>query len=362
MIITHKHLLLAALGLCLCVSAVNAGVTEAERALAEGDYEAAFAAYEQAARAGDPLAMSRLAALYQRGEGVPADLAKAVELYLTAAQLGDAEAQYSLGNLYLLGEGVPQDDDWAFTYYRLAAEQGHPLARQNVREFYRAAGVLPPPELSDEGTSTAPAPAPAPVIPAPPPGSQATAPAAPPGPAAAATTGYSSDELKAIQMARAHGIELDFTGAAEAPAAGALPGAIPAGAAAPSLDDVKAALAAGRLSDSLPGLEVLASNGSAEAQFLLADTLSTLRRDADEKAAALMWLSRAAESGWPEAQYELGRRYLEGDGVPADDAEAISLFRSAARQGHGAARDRLEAIYNEAGLPAPQPGGGPGET
>ena len=107
----------------------NAAPTAAaDAALGRGDYETAARLLRPLAAAGNPVARSRLAALYQRGAGVERNLEKAVALYLAAASDGDADAQFNLGNMYLMGEGVPQDDAWALTFYKLASEQGHALA------------------------------------------------------------------------------------------------------------------------------------------------------------------------------------------------------------------------------------------
>ena len=200
----------------------------------------------EAALAGseDAVALTELAARYQQGRGVKQDLPRAAQLYEQAAKLGNAEAQFNLGNLYLLGEGVPQDDDWAFTYYRAAARQGHVLAQKNINEFYRAAGVTPPP---DEFPAPSGAVATPPTLPPPTTGMTGAAP--PPSPplgndtlsdAAAAELSMqvpeqlSSDELNALQIARARGIQIDGPSLAAADQAGAtLPDSgLPAGSAA----------------------------------------------------------------------------------------------------------------------------------
>jgi hypothetical protein len=67
----------------------------------------------------------------------------------------------------------------------------------------------------------------------------------------------------------------------------------------------------------------------------------------------LQWLHRAAQAGHAQAQFELGERYLAGQGVQPDEAMAITLLREAATHDHAAARSRLTAIYAEAGLPMP---------
>ena len=43
--------------------------------------------------------------------------------------------------------------------------------------------------------------------------------------------------------------------------------------------------------------------------------------------------------------YERGRAHLEGQGVPADPAHAVRLFRMAAREGHAGAQLELGLAY-----------------
>lgn len=54
----------------------------------------------------------------------------------------------------------------------------------------------------------------------------------------------------------------------------------------------------------------------------------------------------AAESGYPEAGYWLGRKYLYGDGVNQDDREAAKWFRKAAELGHREAQEELHYMYS----------------
>lgn len=372
-----RHL---ALVLMICVqSAHTSPLEEADAAQARGDLAAALAGYQQLAEQDDPEALTRLAALHQKGEGVPRDPVQAAALYARAATAGNAEAQFNLGNMYLMGEGVPQDDDWAFTWYRQAALQGHELAQKNVNEFYRAAGITPP-------TLTGPA---APLRPAAVPEGTATTlpPAAPgPGPAGGARnpadaadedTSFtpeavvgtvpetlSRDELTAIEFARAHGIHLD--GLDSAMAQGAPPTPLPP---APLPPEVLPPPAADPTS-SLPGaevpmpqaspnpardytgltkgeLEVLADAGDARAYLALAQR-ARLAGGEDE---ARMWLDKATVSDDPEVMFALGEACLAGK--TPDEAAAITWFRSAARRGHPGALKALEAIYQQAGIPMP---------
>jgi len=365
--------------LCLCLGLLHVPPSEAaelEAALAaveRGDYASAIPRLDALAAAGDPVALTQLAALYQAGKGVGKDPARAASLYEQAAQRGNADAQFNLGNMYLLGEGVAQDDDWAFTYYRAAARQGHALAQKNVREFYRAAGLTPPPDevappaaevkadtaAAPENDASAPAPEPAAVASTPP----AASPAGPPA-------AYSADELKAMQIARQHGIRIEQAplpsagGTTLAPDGPAREWQAPSPAAEPAagatrapvdadLAQARSLLASGKSADALRLLEAQAMAGNAEAQFLLSQLLVTLKRGPEDQADALRWLQRSAAGGHADAQFALAARYERGDGVAIDDAEAVTWYRAAARQGHEQARERLRAIYREAGIPLP---------
>ncbi|MCR4572537.1 MAG: sel1 repeat family protein [Lentisphaeria bacterium] len=63
-------------------------------------------------------------------------------------------------------------------------------------------------------------------------------------------------------------------------------------------------------------------------------------KEAAEKAAR-----KAAEQGDAEAQYSLGRRYYNGEGVVKDYAEAVKWYRKAAEEGHSGAQNSLRVCY-----------------
>jgi uncharacterized protein len=322
-------------------NALAASLEDGVAAARRGDYASALPIYATLAEAGDTRAMVHLGSLYQKGEGVTRDLKRAVSYYTKAAAGGNADAQFSLGNLYLLGEGVPQDDDWAFTYYRQAAAQGHVLASKNVNEFYRAAGVAPPAVTTASRPVSAPTNAP-PVAPA-----QSTP--ATDSPIGIIPAAVSEDELRAIEFAQAHGIVIEQ-----------VPGVVENTPAAPALSssalgEIKQRLAAGETALARNDLEILADAGDVEAQFLLSRLLLTLQADASAKGEALLWLKRAASGSFAEAQYALAETYRRGTDLPRDEAEAVTWYRAAARQGHSGAQQQLNAIYQDAGIPLPSP-------
>jgi TPR repeat protein len=63
--------------------------------------------------------------LYDFGEGVAQDKAKALKWYSLAAEHGYVEAQFTLARFYYNGDVVAQDKAKAAKLYGLAAEQGH---------------------------------------------------------------------------------------------------------------------------------------------------------------------------------------------------------------------------------------------
>ena len=65
---------------------------------------------------------------YEHGEGVPRDVATAIDLYCKAAQAGDAESRYNLGWIYANGRGVERNDGFASHWFARAALMGDPHA------------------------------------------------------------------------------------------------------------------------------------------------------------------------------------------------------------------------------------------
>jgi len=86
-------------------------------------------------------AATELGVLYEQGELIQGDLAKAHAYYLRAA-LEDPEAMYLLGRMYLEGRGVARDPEEAFMWFCKAAlhdgDAGDPLVPP-----YSASGVEP---------------------------------------------------------------------------------------------------------------------------------------------------------------------------------------------------------------------------
>lgn len=100
------------------------------------DYPTAIKLYEAAAAKGHAPAMNALGLLYQNGEAVAADPAKAAEWYRKAAAAKLADAENNLGILYLNGKGVGRDLGEAFRLFERAANQGDGWGLNNLGGMY----------------------------------------------------------------------------------------------------------------------------------------------------------------------------------------------------------------------------------
>lgn len=106
-------------------------------AAARGERGAAADLLARAAGRGVAAAMAGLGKLHEEGEGVPRDIALAVEWYRRAAAAGNADAMHRLGTLHEGGNGVAQDKAAALEWYRKAARHGHRLASYRLGQHYR---------------------------------------------------------------------------------------------------------------------------------------------------------------------------------------------------------------------------------
>ena len=104
-------------------------------AVSSGHADMTFEQATAGAQKGDPEAEFYLGKAYFTGNGVPVDLAKALEWYRKAAEQGNPKAQNNLGSMYHQGKGVKRDDAEAAKWYRKAADQGAALAQTNLGDL-----------------------------------------------------------------------------------------------------------------------------------------------------------------------------------------------------------------------------------
>ena len=127
---------------CLAVSAwadYQAGMDAYNR----GDFKTALREWQPLAEQGDARAQFSFGLLYEKGDGVPRDYAKARQWYEKAAVRGDLEAAASLGTLHLNGQGGVQDYQKALDWYRRAAARDHAMAFTNLGLMYEHGKGVP---------------------------------------------------------------------------------------------------------------------------------------------------------------------------------------------------------------------------
>ncbi len=331
------------------------------------DRRAAARWYRLAADQGNADAQFRLANMYLTGAVGAVDMVKghawlslaaeqgleiaetrleSVERSMTLTEL--SERQVALGTAFRLGDGVPSSDREAVAWYRLAAAEGASNAQVELARMYSAGrGVAP-----EKGAAYALA-------------WSSLASAQGRGDARRLGRGL-LDRLSAVQRAEVrHRVGIMLRDGEEVP---------PDEAAAANwfLRAARHGLTAAVIDLGLMHFEgrgVARDESRAYAWFSLAfdgirrtefteDDIVAKRVSPDEVTRAQMavaamcrsgalvgkskrdaaaWYERAAKRGAPEAQLELATMYLEGDGVPRDDARAFAWSTVSAGQGDGAA-------------------------
>ena len=126
------RLLLAISLFFFSVTAAQADLASAIKALEGDDYVAALSELHPLAEAGDAEAQYRLGLMYDAGSGVETDPGMALELFLKAANQGHAEAQRVVGIYYEEGKGVRQSYTDAVEWYARSAKQGNDKAQRNL--------------------------------------------------------------------------------------------------------------------------------------------------------------------------------------------------------------------------------------
>ena len=106
----------------------------------------------------------------------------------------------------------------------------------------------------------------------------------------------------------------------------------------------------------LADLRVRAEAGEADAQVTLGRRYATGEGVPQDDAKAITWFRKAAEQGHAEAQAVLGAMYEIGRDVPQNDVEAVAWYRNAAEQGHAWAQGKLGSMYKQ-GRGVPQDDG-----
>lgn len=275
------------------------------RGEAEKDMVLAVRQYQIAANRGHAQAAFQLGCCYDFGEGVAADLKKAMGLFQQAANKGERNAQYRLARCYEQGEGVEESPEKAFEYYQLAANQGHEEAEKKVSaasEAMKNYTLLKPHEKYALGE--------------------------------AHENGLNA--AKDLKLA-ARFYELAAEDTRYAPAEYALGRCYECGI--------------GLAVDAKKALEFYKSageKGDAQAQTKLGDFHKEGKAmcftHVDQ---AFEWYTKAANQGNPLALYNLGLCYKCGSGVAVNSAKTFLYFQLAAKRGNQDAQSNVTAATGE---------------
>jgi TPR repeat protein len=120
---------------------LNAELQPAQKALAAGDYQKAYARFSRFA-ATNPLAQFTLGLFYQNGWGRPTDAAEACRRFEKAAHRSIPAAQQFFGDCLAQGIGRPVDGKAAVEWYRKAAANGIAFSLCSAGTLYiKGAGV-----------------------------------------------------------------------------------------------------------------------------------------------------------------------------------------------------------------------------
>lgn len=130
-------LLALAIAFAAIPTAEAATLQQGISAFAREDFPRAASIFIPLAAAGDPVAQSYLAFLFETGRGVPMNYTEAAMWYRRSAEQGYDVAQFSLGLLYDKGQGVPRNVVEASKWLNLstsAAPRRNREARARIRD------------------------------------------------------------------------------------------------------------------------------------------------------------------------------------------------------------------------------------
>jgi TPR repeat protein len=252
------------------------------------DTEKAFSLYLQGSKQNHAGCTYRAAVCYEVGAGTKRDKNHAMQFYRKAANLGEPTAMYKVGIILLKGFlGQPKNPREGISWLKRAsqsADQDHPHALHELAMAYEKEGVpsvIPDPNYSRELYSQA------------------------------AQYGYVPSQLK-LGLAYENGF-------LNCP-----------------IDPRR----------SIAWYSKAAEQGDLESQFALSGWYLTgadgiLQQNDTE---AYLWARKAADRGYPKAEYAVGYYTETGTGVPRNIEEAKRWYRLAATQNYRRAKQRLAEL------------------
>ena len=98
-------------------------------------------------------------------------------------------------------------------------------------------------------------------------------------------------------------------------------------------------------SDNIADLMTKAEQGDADAQFNLGRMYDAGQGVPQDFREVVRWFRAAAEQGHESAQFSLGFMYFMGEAIPMDYKEAFRWYRESAVQGNSSAQSSLGSMY-----------------
>jgi hypothetical protein len=89
----------------------------------------------------------------------------------------------------------------------------------------------------------------------------------------------------------------------------------------------------------------LAKSGDPNAQWLMGVRFDQGDGVIEDNNQALEWFNKAAKKGHLGAMFNLGAMYVRGDGVPKDIKKAHEIWQKLAKEGHAGSQFQLGLIY-----------------
>lgn len=262
-----------------------------------GDYATALSIFRPLAEHGNAGAQSQLGWMYDNGQGVAQNHAKAVYWWRKAAAQGDVGSQFNLGLMYAHGNGVPQDYGKAIYWYRKAAAQGMWVAQFNLGAMYANGDGMPQDYAKALYWYRK---------------------------VAALGVAAAQSNLGAM-YANGHGVRQDYAKAVywfrKAAAQGVADAQFNLGLMYDNGDGVPQSYA-----EALYWYRMAAKQGYIDAQINLGLMYAHGNGAPQDDAKAVYWYRKAADQGNVAAQLSLGARYTLGRGVPQDYAQAAKWY------------------------------------
>ncbi|MCD9149784.1 SEL1-like repeat protein [Pseudophaeobacter flagellatus] len=297
------------------------------------DPAAALRWLQAAARAGHGEAQYYLAYALDRGQGVARNPADALNWLRRAAEGGFLRAQVALGQKYLKGDGVTANPDEALRWLALGVGAGDLAATEALGlALLGGSGIARNPQqawslLSQAAAAGSPR------------ASYALGQMLEQGLAEAAEQGTALDQ--AVQMYR-QAVEQGSQEALLHLGTMTLSGQLDGSMAPHRMVPWVAALRNAAPQDSAAAADWL--RGQAEAGLRPAQLAWGQWLLAEDPAAAAPWLLQAAQRGATQAQHQLGRLYIQGEGVSQDYVQAHKWLNIAAAGGSSAALEMRATV------------------